>query len=38
MKRYVTDHGLDLPEFAAFPLLDDEHGRDVPLLADPAGH
>ena len=39
MQRYVTDggletdlifhHGLDLPEFAAFPLVDDEHGREV---------
>ena len=39
MQRYVTDggletdlifhHGLDLPEFAAFPLVEDEHGREV---------
>jgi S-methylmethionine-dependent homocysteine/selenocysteine methylase len=39
MKRYVTDggletdlifhHGLDLPEFAAFPLVEDDHGREV---------
>ena len=39
MTRYVTDggletdlifhHGLDLPEFAAFPLVEDEHGREV---------
>ena len=28
----IFHHGFDLPEFAAFPLLDDEHGRSV--LAD----
>ncbi len=39
MAQYVTDggletdlifhHGVDLPEFAAFPLVEDEQGRDV---------
>ena len=39
LSGYVTDggletdlifhHGVDLPEFAAFPLVDDEHGREV---------
>ena len=28
----IFHHGIDLPEFAAFPLLDDDHGREV--LAD----
>jgi homocysteine S-methyltransferase len=38
-QQFVTDggletdlifhHGLDLPEFAAFPLVDDEHGREM---------
>ena len=25
----IFHHGLDLPEFAAFPLVEDEHGREV---------
>ena len=27
----IYHHGVELPDFAAFPLLDDEHGRELLL-------